>query len=193
VPELPDLEEPLPYLCFGLTLDSGVPCATTTTTRRWERSASRPRDRERRHQVLAMDQEALSAIGNACADEILFAARIHPKTFYSSLGEEERDRLYESIQSVLRWGIEEERAADRPVEVKAGDHGVTKPGKGGPGTIRADFSVETGRNLVHGSDSAETARAGALWFADRERATCSRDTDRWGVRIGPGVAGAGAA
>jgi formamidopyrimidine-DNA glycosylase len=79
---------------------------------------------KRRHQarVFVMDQSALSAIGNAYADEILFSAGIHPKTPCSSLSPQERRRLYDSIRSVLRWGIEEVRKADRPLEEKVRDH-----------------------------------------------------------------------
>ena len=34
-----------------------------------------------------------------------------------------------------------------------------------PGTIRGDFAVEVGRNVIHGSDSVENgAREIALWF-----------------------------
>jgi formamidopyrimidine-DNA glycosylase len=78
----------------------------------------------RRHQarVFLMDQSALSAIGNAYADEILFAARIHPKTPCSSLSPEERRALYESIRSVMAWGIEEVEKAAQPIEVKVRDH-----------------------------------------------------------------------
>ena len=35
--------------------------------------------------------------------------------------------------------------------------GATKPLNSEPGTIRGDFSIETGRNIVHGSDSVESA------------------------------------
>ncbi len=39
--------------------------------------------------------------------------------------------------------------------------------KAAPGTIRGDFGLETQYNLVHGSDSAESAqREIGLWFAD---------------------------
>ena len=38
-----------------------------------------------------------------------------------------------------------------------------------PGTIRGDYGIDIGRNLVHGSDSVESAnREIALWFADSE-------------------------
>ena len=43
--------------------------------------------------------------------------------------------------------------------------GATNPLDSSPGTIRGDFSVDVGRNLVHGSDSLESAhREILLWF-----------------------------
>jgi nucleoside-diphosphate kinase len=49
-----------------------------------------------------------------------------------------------------------------------------------PGTIRADYSLEVGFNLVHGSDGAETAAFEIpLFFNENEILSYSRDTDRW--------------
>jgi formamidopyrimidine-DNA glycosylase len=78
----------------------------------------------RRHQarVFLMDQAALSAIGNAYADEILFAAGIHPKTSCHSLSPQQRRKLYDSIRSVMEWGIEEVEKANQPIEVKVREH-----------------------------------------------------------------------
>lgn len=43
--------------------------------------------------------------------------------------------------------------------------GETDPLVSPPGTIRGDFGLQVGRNIVHGSDSPETAsREIALWF-----------------------------
>jgi len=57
--------------------------------------------------------------------------------------------------------------------------GATNPVDAAPGTIRADFSMEIGRNLVHGSDSLETAEFEiGLWFGD-DIPDWERDTDRW--------------
>ncbi|HEX6393409.1 MAG TPA: nucleoside-diphosphate kinase [Acidimicrobiales bacterium] len=43
--------------------------------------------------------------------------------------------------------------------------GATNPANAAPGTIRGDLATETGENLVHGSDSADSAaREIALWF-----------------------------
>jgi nucleoside-diphosphate kinase len=58
--------------------------------------------------------------------------------------------------------------------------GATAPANAEPGTIRADFGVEIGRNLVHGSDGPETARFEiGLFFRPEEILSWSRDTDRW--------------
>jgi len=58
--------------------------------------------------------------------------------------------------------------------------GATRPAEAAPGTIRADFGVEVGRNLVHGSDGAETAAFEiGLYFAPEELVAWERSTDRW--------------
>jgi nucleoside-diphosphate kinase len=45
--------------------------------------------------------------------------------------------------------------------------GATDPLAAEPGTIRGDFGVSIGRNLIHGSDAIETAqREIALWFKE---------------------------
>jgi nucleoside-diphosphate kinase len=45
--------------------------------------------------------------------------------------------------------------------------GATNPLEAAPGTIRGDFAIEMGTNMVHGSDSAASAaREAALFFGD---------------------------
>jgi nucleoside-diphosphate kinase len=57
--------------------------------------------------------------------------------------------------------------------------GATKPAEAAPGTIRADFGLEIGRNLVHASDGPETAASEiALWFG-HDLVTWSRASDPW--------------
>lgn len=47
--------------------------------------------------------------------------------------------------------------------------GATNPLNAEPGTIRGDFGVNVGRNLIHGSDAPETAQQEiALWFKEEE-------------------------
>mmetsp|Transcript_1932 Transcript_1932/g.5252 ORF Transcript_1932/g.5252 Transcript_1932/m.5252 type:complete len:152 (-) Transcript_1932:24-479(-) len=50
--------------------------------------------------------------------------------------------------------------------------GATAPSASAPGTIRGDFGLTVGRNIIHGSDAVETAqREIALWFKDDELAS----------------------
>jgi nucleoside-diphosphate kinase len=47
--------------------------------------------------------------------------------------------------------------------------GATNPLNAEPGTIRGDYGVSVGRNLIHGSDAPETAQQEIkLWFKDEE-------------------------
>ncbi|KAE8717441.1 Nucleoside diphosphate kinase 2 [Hibiscus syriacus] len=47
--------------------------------------------------------------------------------------------------------------------------GSTNPLQAEPGTIRGDLAVQTGRNVIHGSDSPENGkRETALWFKEGE-------------------------
>jgi formamidopyrimidine-DNA glycosylase len=54
--------------------------------------------------------EFIAGIGNAYADEILWAACLHPYRKRTELTGEEIDRLYEAMQSVLREAIDKVRA-----------------------------------------------------------------------------------
>jgi len=87
------------------------------------REAFRGAIKKRRDQVRAflMDKRALASIGNAYADEILFAAGIHPKTFCGKLAPEEVDALHSAIGHVVRDAIAEIQRRDEPIEVKVRD------------------------------------------------------------------------
>jgi nucleoside-diphosphate kinase len=66
------------------------------------------------------------------------------------------------------------------IEVTRNTMGATNPINASPGTIRADYGLEIGRNLVHGSDGPETAATEiALWFDQSEILSYQRDIDRW--------------
>jgi len=66
------------------------------------------------------------------------------------------------------------------IEITRNTMGATNPVKAAPGTVRADYALEIGRNLAHGSDGPETAAAEvALWFAKSEIVSYQRDVDRW--------------
>lgn len=73
--------------------------------------------------------------------------------------------LVEYIQSgpVVPMIVEGESA----IAVSRALMGATNPVEGKPGEIRFDFGQEIGRNIIHGSDGAETAEFEiGLWFPD---------------------------
>jgi nucleoside-diphosphate kinase len=58
--------------------------------------------------------------------------------------------------------------------------GATRPHESAPGTIRGDLALEGLRNLLHASDSPETAASEiALFFQPHELMTYEREIDRW--------------
>ena len=66
------------------------------------------------------------------------------------------------------------------VEMVRNTMGATNPLQAQPGTIRGDLAVDIGQNLVHGSDSPESAaKEIALFFSPDEILSYERDVDRW--------------
>ncbi len=58
--------------------------------------------------------------------------------------------------------------------------GATNPLNAEPGTIRGDYGVAVGRNLIHGSDAPETAQSEiALWFKDGELVSWKPNSTPW--------------
>ncbi len=58
--------------------------------------------------------------------------------------------------------------------------GSTNPGEAAPGTIRGDFGIDIGRNIVHGSDGPESAeREIGLFFEPGDALDYTRSTDEW--------------
>jgi nucleoside-diphosphate kinase len=58
--------------------------------------------------------------------------------------------------------------------------GVTNPLNSEPGTIRGDYGVDVGRNIIHGSDAVETAqREIALWFQPAELVSWTPTLTSW--------------
>ena len=70
--------------------------------------------------------------------------------------------------------------ANNAVALARQSMGATNPAEAAPGTIRGDFGIDIGRNIVHGSDSPESAvREIGLFFADGAGLDYSRNTDEW--------------
>ena len=70
--------------------------------------------------------------------------------------------------------------AENAVEAVRNTMGQTNPTASPPGTIRGDLGLDIGRNLVHGSDSPESAmRELTLFFTGAELLDYSRANDSW--------------
>ena len=66
------------------------------------------------------------------------------------------------------------------VAITRGTMGATNPLDATPGTIRGDLAIDTGRNLIHGSDSPKTAqREIDLLFSPQEIVDYPRDVEHW--------------
>jgi formamidopyrimidine-DNA glycosylase len=94
------------------------PLSPTFTREAFGALVAKRRDQVRR---FLMDKAAIASIGNAYADEILFAARLHPKTFCNKLAAAEIDALFAAIPRVLADAIAEIRRRAEPIDVKVRD------------------------------------------------------------------------
>ncbi len=66
------------------------------------------------------------------------------------------------------------------VEIIRQTMGETDPAKAKPGTIRGDFGVDISHNVIHGSDSVESAlKEIELFFSPEEIFDYKRDIDKW--------------
>lgn len=97
-------------------------------------------------------------------------------------GEHEGKPFFEGLVSFITSGpvlamiVEGENA----VVLVRGIMGATNPAEASPGTVRGDLGIAIGMNLIHGSDSLESAaRETALFFGAGETLDYQRDVDRW--------------
>ncbi len=68
----------------------------------------------------------------------------------------------------------------RAIQIVRNTCGATNPADAAAGTIRAEFGVEIGRNLIHASDAPETAQYEIpLYFTDGELVSWDRAVDQW--------------
>jgi nucleoside-diphosphate kinase len=92
------------------------------------------------------------------------------KPFYNSLVE------YITASPVVVLAVQ---GAD-VIKIVRSTVGATKPAEAAPGTIRGDFGLEIGRNLIHASDSPENGETEvSLFFQPSELLTWERNTDAW--------------
>lgn len=59
-------------------------------------------------------------------------------------------------------------------------NGATNPLNAGPGTVRGDYAIEVGRNVIHASDSVESAnREIGIYFTEAELCEYTKNVDNW--------------
>ena len=72
------------------------------------------------------------------------------------------------VVGMIFQGLDVVRAARKII-------GETKPLESNPGTIRGDYGIMVGKNLVHGSDSIESAKREInIWFKPEDIVECYR-------------------
>jgi formamidopyrimidine-DNA glycosylase len=86
-----------------------------------ERFVSLLKHRRDQVRVFLLDKKALDSLGNAYADEVLFEAGIHPKTFCRSLSHDDGVRLHRAIVRVMSEAVAEVARRGEPIEVKVRD------------------------------------------------------------------------
>jgi nucleoside-diphosphate kinase len=106
-------------------------------------------------------------------------------------GKEMFEKHYSDLSSKPFFGGLVEYAASGPVccMVWEGDNavltgrkmlGATKPFDSNPGTIRGDFCIDVGRNVIHGSDSVESANKEIdLWFKPEDLVYWTDHSKTW--------------
>ena len=109
----------------------------------------------------------------------------------SAPGKEHFEKHYSDLSSKPFFGGLVAYAASGPVcaMVWEGDNavltgrkmlGATKPFDSAPGTIRGDFCIDVGRNIIHGSDSVDSANKEIeLWFKPEELVAWESHSASW--------------
>ncbi|HYU15974.1 MAG TPA: DNA-formamidopyrimidine glycosylase family protein [Candidatus Acidoferrum sp.] len=142
-----------------------------------ERFRALARARRDQAKVFLMDKSALDALGNAYADEALFAAGIHPKTWIKSLGDEELARLHRAIPDVLGRAAAEIAERKPPIDEKLRDF-LSVRGRHRQPCARCGTAIRTAG--VHGHDA---------YFCPQ----CQPETRKSSIVSWDRLAGAGAA
>ena len=97
-------------------------------------------------------------------------------------GEHRGKPFYEGLVSYITSAPSVLMVVEGPdaVAITRKTNGATKPSEAEPGTIRADFGLTIGRNLVHASDSPESAaREVDIFFGNGGLVEYQRAVDTW--------------
>ena len=130
--------------------------------------------------VKRVEQRGLRLIGM----KFMRVSRALAETHYSiHKGKPFYDKLIEYITSapvvVMAW------QGNKAVVVVRQVLGATDPTAADPGTVRADYGIDIGRNLTHGSDSVLTGNAEVnLWFTKEELVDWEKIGEEWVFEVG---------
>lgn len=97
-------------------------------------------------------------------------------------GEHKGKKFYDSLISYITSGpvLAMVWEGENAIAVCRGMMGKTNPLDSAPGTIRGDFAMVTGMNIIHGSDSPESAaREISIFFKPSELMSYQRTVDKW--------------
>jgi len=103
----------------GMDAAGGIDVLSPEFTR--ERFVSLLKQRRDQVRLFLMDKKALDSVGNAYADEILFEAGLHPKTFCRKLTHEDAVRLHDAVVKVMRAAVDEVARRGEDIDVKVRD------------------------------------------------------------------------
>jgi formamidopyrimidine-DNA glycosylase len=115
-----------------------------------ERFREMARKRRDQAKVFLMDKTALDELGNAYADEVLFEAKIHPKTMMKALSDAEVDELHDAIVKVLTEARDTIARRKPPIDEKLRDFLKVRNRHGEP-CPRCGAKIR--RAGVHGHDA----------------------------------------
>ncbi|MCI2803512.1 nucleoside-diphosphate kinase [Staphylococcus pettenkoferi] len=125
--------------------------------------------------VSRIERKGLKLVGA----KLMTVPRSLAETHYS---EHQGKPFYEGLVSfitsapVFAMVVEGEDAVD----VSRHIIGETNPSEASPGTIRGDFGLTIGRNIIHGSDSTESAdKEINLWFNPEELSDYTANNEAW--------------
>lgn len=108
--------------------------------------------------------------------------KIPKATAEKHYGEHKGKGFYDSLISYITSGpvLAMVWEGEDAVSVCRNMMGKTNPKESAPGTIRGDFGMQTGMNIIHGSDSPESAeREISIFFGSDELVTYERTVDKW--------------
>ena len=107
---------------------------------------------------------------------------IPKETAENHYGEHKGKKFYDSLISYITSGpvLAMVWEGENAVAICRNMMGKTNPAESAPGTSRGDFGMVTGLNIIHGSDSVESAeREIKIFFKPEELVSYDRTADRW--------------